>query len=112
MKDSKERDSEEQYNSLGITVAAIAVVTFILAIGASILLTAFTLATLWGWFLVPLGLPVIGYAHAYGLSILATLLRGNQITKPSESNGSKIFLQSFILNVVALCFGYVTLSLM
>mgnify|MGYP000082481008 CR=1 FL=1 len=35
------------------------------------LLSAFVFATLWGWFLVPLGAPTIGVLHAYGIRTLA-----------------------------------------
>jgi hypothetical protein len=31
----------------------------------------------WRWFLVPLGVPPIGLAHAAGIGILATLLTGS-----------------------------------
>ena len=36
----------------------------------SALLTAFVVATMWGWFVVPLGAPHLGMAHAYGLGTL------------------------------------------
>lgn len=42
------------------------------AIPAS-LFKAYTLATCWMWFAVPLGLPAVGWAHAYGIGLLATL---------------------------------------
>jgi hypothetical protein len=32
------------------------------------LLRGFVVFTLWGWFLIPLGLPAIGIAHAMGIS--------------------------------------------
>jgi hypothetical protein len=35
---------------------------------------AYVLVTLWAWFAVPLGLPALGKAHAYGLAILASIL--------------------------------------
>lgn len=34
---------------------------------------AYALATLWAWFLVPLGLPVLGLAHAYGIAAFGSL---------------------------------------
>lgn len=37
------------------------------------LLRAHALATLWLWFMVPLGLPAVGLAHAYGIAALANL---------------------------------------
>ena len=35
-----------------------------------LLLTMFTISTIWGWFIVPLGAPVIGMAQAYGISLI------------------------------------------
>lgn len=41
---------------------------------------AFVAVTLWGWFAVPLGAPVIGLANMYGLSLIASLpLMGTSI---------------------------------
>lgn len=31
---------------------------------------AFVLVRLWGWFVTPFGMPTIGLAHAYGLSMI------------------------------------------
>ncbi len=46
----------------------------IVAAPFGMLLRAYTIATLWTWFLVPLGLPVLGLAHAYGIGVLAGLV--------------------------------------
>lgn len=40
---------------------------FLSTVPFNIILRAFTLKVLWGWFVQPLGLPVLGYAHATGL---------------------------------------------
>ena len=50
--------------------------TNLLIIGLSVpgaLFRAFVLAMCWRWFAVPIGAPVVGWAHAYGLGVLATL---------------------------------------
>lgn len=39
-----------------------------------LMLTMFTISTVWGWFIVPLGAPVIGWAQAYGLSLIIAYL--------------------------------------
>jgi hypothetical protein len=36
----------------------------------------FVVSVLWGWFLVPLQVPVIGVPHAIGLLLLLRLVRG------------------------------------
>lgn len=38
-------------------------------------MNAFVVATLWGWFVVPLGLDAIGKAQALGLSLLVAYFR-------------------------------------
>jgi hypothetical protein len=39
--------------------------------------TVATMVLLWGWFVVPLGVPPIGIAHAFGLCWLASFLNGS-----------------------------------
>jgi hypothetical protein len=39
---------------------------------AVMLLTAYTIKSLWWWFAVPLRLPAIGLAHAYGIELLVS----------------------------------------
>tara|TARA_Y100000310_G_C20644074_1_gene795597 strand:+ start:368 stop:670 length:303 start_codon:yes stop_codon:yes gene_type:complete len=36
--------------------------------------TLITIVALWDWFIIPFGLPPIGYAHALGLSIVLNFL--------------------------------------
>ena len=47
---------------LGLIMLLVTVVNFVLF--------GFVFQDLWGWFMVPLGLPVISYAHAWGLALL------------------------------------------
>jgi hypothetical protein len=60
----------------------------VIAVGgilAITLLRGLVLVSLWGWFVVPLGVPGIGIAHAIGISILASLfLFGLATDKSSE----------------------------
>lgn len=44
--------------------------TIFAAMVPSALLRGYVLATLWQWFVVPLGMPAIGWAHAYGIAAL------------------------------------------
>lgn len=63
--------------------------------------------TLWWWFAVPLGLPAIGTAHAYGISCLLVCLSGrNSIygRKADDRSPSLLALGS------AAAFGVVLLS--
>lgn len=45
-------------------------VLIVMAVPASVL-RGYVIATAWAWFVVPLGSPPLGWAHAYGLSVLA-----------------------------------------
>lgn len=40
-----------------------------------ILWESFVLATLWGWFIVPMGFDQIGKAHAFGLAVFVAMFR-------------------------------------
>lgn len=44
-------------------------------------LSGFTIMVMWGWYIVPLGLPTIGLIHALGLDMLITFI---VTTKKSE----------------------------
>lgn len=46
----------------------------VLVILLNLMLTMFTISTLWGWFIVPLGAPMIGWAQAYGLALIAAYI--------------------------------------
>ena len=39
---------------------------------------------MWGWFMVPLGLPVISVAHALGIALVVSLLTHQTNTKKGE----------------------------
>lgn len=48
-------------------------VQLILALGLAIL-SGFTIMIMWGWYIVPLGLPAINIIHALGLDMLVTFI--------------------------------------
>jgi len=50
------------------------------------LYAAFVMQTLWGWFVVPLGVMSIGNAHAYGLMLTAGVLKGGSRTPDPKSS--------------------------
>jgi multisubunit Na+/H+ antiporter MnhB subunit len=56
---------------------------------------AFGIATLWRWFVVPLGAVEIGMAHAYGLHLLWIMFRPG--TKPSVAD--KDMVDEFVFGV-------------
>lgn len=67
--------------------ALIAVVFFLVLLPAAAVLDGFALRTLWGWFIVPLGLPGITTAHAIGLAVVASALIRID-TRSDESEGA------------------------
>lgn len=48
------------------------------------ILRGFVLAKMWLWFLVPLGVPEIGKAHAIGIAMLAALMLSGLARDKSE----------------------------
>jgi hypothetical protein len=72
--------------------------------------SGFTIATLWGWFVVPLGVKAISYANAYGLAILSSVFMGIRIS--GEASSKDIVVKNVILNIFALLFGFITVQFM
>jgi hypothetical protein len=88
-------------------LAGIFVVAGAIAVGllASVILVAWrgmALAVLWGWFLVPLGLPMIGIAHALGIAIVFALLQGDV-----SRNTKHALLGGILTPLLAIAAGYV-----
>ena len=65
----------------------------------AILCSSFALSGLWALFVVPLGLPAIGMAHAYGLSLLISMFR----LKPKKDGEHGLTYQGFVENVLLIC---------
>jgi hypothetical protein len=57
-----------------------------LVVGFVLLVTArcFAVAYTWRWFIAPLGVPVIGLGHAFGVSMFAHALIGHSSSKSNE----------------------------
>ena len=63
------------------------------------------LSILWGWFIVPLGLPEIGLANAIGVSLVVGFLTRHHAT--SEKDLSDRIIESLITPLIVLGFGWV-----
>lgn len=75
--------------------------------------TAYVVTILWAWFVVPLGLPVIGKAHAYGLVVLVALIRARAPRKDEASASIAATIMTAILGpAVGLLAGWIAHSLM
>jgi hypothetical protein len=91
----------------------VAMIAGLALVGVMILLAlfgAFTISTLWSWFVVPFGVQTISLAHAYGLSVLASVfmsIRGLSNTKAADA-----LTQGVMLNIFALLLGFITVQFM
>ena len=88
----------------GIALAAIA-----------ILVGGFAVSTMWGWFVVPLGAPVMSLAHGYGLSLFVSLFTQSLIIQsqfkddPEFTTNMKVAL-SVVMTGVLLLVGLITVQ--
>lgn len=80
----------------------------LLAIGGC-LLNGVYLMNAWQWFIVPLGVPAIGFAHALGISTLLSALRGssgnNKVEDSTEFMAkiiSAMFVELVLFGIMAL----------
>ncbi len=46
--------------------------------------SGFVLATMWGWFIVPFGMPPLAIAHAVGLTLLIAWARAPKMDRSKE----------------------------
>lgn len=100
--EEKRRKREEAWKETKLGCLAI---VLLLTLGAPVL--GFTLSTLWRWFMVPLGVPAIGMAHAYGLLLLVMMFRPKKHTKSTATEGLKDFGYVLFLSAYALAVGYI-----
>ena len=81
---------------------------------------AFVLSILWSWFIVPLGVPAISIAHAFGLQVLVAFFKVNRKVKdkkePRKENYFGYFCElasiCILISLTALGLGWVAVSLM
>lgn len=97
------------------------IVGIILLTALTIFVGAWAFSTLWSWFIVPIGVPAIGYAHAYGLMIVASFLKmrpkdfdTSSDTVERKSFGEHVtrFFMCILFYLVAVGMGWLTLLFM
>ena len=52
------------------------VVAILIAIVPAAMWNSFVLMKLWGWFVTPLGIPVVEWSQAYGLMLIVGIFKG------------------------------------
>lgn len=80
--------------------------TLFIAIPLMIVWGGFALSVLWGWFIVPLGLPPIGIAMAAGLMLTVSFIRSKCRDDDGDKNYERI-IHGFAAPVFALAFGWI-----
>lgn len=73
---------------------------------------AFVLATLWGWFVTPFGVTAINMAHAYGLSLIPSVILSSRGLHAPEDKRLENAVSALIIPAVALLLGWIALGFM
>lgn len=95
-----------------ILLLVLAILGGVAFIGIMALYSAFVLATLWGWFVVPLGIAQIGIAHAYGLSLIPAVLLSSRGLYSPEDKRTEAAVAALMMPAVALLFGWIAIGFM
>ena len=72
----------------------------------------FVMTVIWGWFVVPLGLPAIGKAHAFGLTLLLSLTRSYSEDDDKKSDLTAKITLAVGVPALVLLMGYIAHGLM
>lgn len=92
-----------------VGVALVAGIGMVAVMVVLALFGAFTISTLWAWFVVPLGVKSIGMAHAYGLSVIVSVFMGS---RGLGGETSAVLIQGVLINIFALIFGGIAVNFM
>lgn len=104
-----DKDIEEAANKASSTV--IQTLTGVVST-INLFLSPLVITIMWGWFLVPLGVPVIGYLTALGVSLLIGLFFDDSsasilITRATPIENLRVSLTRFTIVVTTLIFGFI-----
>lgn len=92
-------------------VTSMAVVGIALAAILSAVWSGYVLTVLWGWFIVPFGLPALSISWAFGLILVVSLLR-SPARKPREDETWHVLACYTLGPLFALLFGWIAHSFM
>lgn len=109
---SKESVLNKASSTAGAFLGALAVIFLLVAIiTAAALVNGLVIKVMWGWFLVPLGLPVLGFAHAIGLGFFVRYLTwqhtpNNKDESDTETHARRLLL-AFLYPFIVLGLGFI-----
>ena len=93
-----------------------ALISYLLYLVLGSMLRGWVFSVLWGWFIVPLGGPHIGIAHAIGISMVVSFLTYQHQDASDGKSASDTAITVIVIGVVqafmALAMGYVVHSFM
>ena len=84
----------------------------LLSIPFTVVLGAGVVADLWGWFVVPLGVPAMSKAQAFGLSLFVAYLTHNTAVKTESKELDALVVLMWAKPISYWCAGYVVHNLM
>jgi hypothetical protein len=93
----------------------IGLVGLIVVLALSSILKGYVFSILWGWFIVPLGMPAVTVPWAIGISILVSLAtyQYNANDEKKDPDGlTKALSVGLVLPLFSLLFGYIAHSFM
>lgn len=76
----------------------------LLAFAVGIVVRGFVISIGWGWFVVPLGVAPIGFAHALGISVFAATMTHQIDTNKPEKDGLQMTVEGLVTNLFLLGF--------
>ena len=89
-----------------VSKTALFLLTLFVLVPLLLLWQGWAMSTLWGWFVVPLGLPIISVAEAAGLCLVASVLRMRR-TGNSSSDRFEAIAGSIIFPLVSVVIGWI-----
>lgn len=95
-----------------VLMLVLAILGLVALVAVMALYNAFVLATLWAWFVVPLGAAQIGIAHAYGLSLIPTVILTSRGLYSPEDKRTESYVAAMMLPAAALLFGWIAVGFM
>lgn len=78
----------------------------ILGLVLEVVVSGAVLATLWGWFLIPFGLPAIKTLHAAGVIACLHATRAANVKSIEEDDAEKIIFYNLLHSVILLVLGF------